>query len=318
MYPAPTRIRIGQCSYEWTASYTNAQNHPSFAHHGVAIGPDGSVYLPNAPATELLIIGERTRTVALPVTEAHGLSVDVAGGVWIADPGTKAVPDGGGEYREVESAGRVVRLDARTGALTAELAGPPGWRPSAVALRGHGLADDRVWVADGDGTHEVHCFSRAGERLWTTDGAGSGIPFAQPHALIIDERSDEPRLLVADPGTHRVVALSLDGDYRGDVGVGVCASPAGLALHGDVLWVADLTGRLLQFGAEGELLATYGSSISRPGPEWPNWRRAGTVTRPRLLTRRFRSPHGIAVTAEGTVIVTEWIIGGRVTRLTPV
>ena len=213
---------------------------------------------------------------------------------------------------------RVVRLDARTGAITAELAGPAGWRPSAVALRDHGRADERVWVADGDGNHEVHCFSRAGERLWSADGASSGIPFAQPHALIVDPRGDEPTLLVADARNNRLVTLSLDGEYRGTTGVGVCDSPAGLTVHGDVLWVAELTGRLLQFGADGSLLAAYGSTITRPGPEWPNWRRADAVTRPRLLTRKFRSPHGIAVTAQGALLVTEWIIGGRVTRLTPV
>ena len=317
MNSSPIMITIGDRAYEWSASYTNAQNHPAFAHHGVALGPDGAVYLPNAPATELLVIGERTRRVPLPVTEAHGLAVDAAEGVWIADPGIKAVPDGAGQYRDLVAAGRVVRLDARTGAITSELAGPGGWRPAAVALHDHGRADGRVWVAD-LGNHEVHCFSRAGERLWSSDGAGSGIPFVRPHALVVDPRGEVPALVVADLGNQRLVTLSLDGEYLRATRAGQCDSPSGLAVHEDALWVAEASGRLLTFGPDGGLLAAYGSPITRPGAAWPNWSRAGRTARPFLRPRKFRSPHGIAITANGEVFVTEWVIGGRVTRLTPV
>jgi hypothetical protein len=33
---------------------------------------------------------------------------------------------------------------------------------------------------------------------------------------------------------------------------------------------------------------------------------------------KFNSPHGVAADTQGNIYVTEWIIGGRITKLAPV
>ena len=47
-------------------------------------------------------------------------------------------------------------------------------------------------------------------------------------------------------------------------------------------------------------------------PSWPN--------HPTELINvgKFNSPHGVAADAQGNIYVTEWIIGGRITKLAPV
>ena len=54
---------------------------------------------------------------------------------------------------------------------------------------------------------------------------------------------------------------------------------------------------------------------SRPG--WPNDRGDdGRPVRSKALTPgRFNSPHAVAVGNDGSLYVTEWLIGGRTTKL---
>jgi hypothetical protein len=55
----------------------------------------------------------------------------------------------------------------------------------------------------------------------------------------------------------------------------------------------------------------------RPG--WPNDLDVeGRATTPHLPRRdRFNSPHSVASDAEGNLYVSEWLIGGRYTKLAP-
>ncbi|WP_426997468.1 hypothetical protein [Pseudarthrobacter sp. N5] len=111
--------------------------------------------------------------------------------------------------------------------------------------------------------------------------------------------------------------MSLDGRYLGTIGQGVLSSPSGFAVDGDRLWVTELHGSLAIFDADDQVIGRIGADLRRRSPDWPNIRRKGAIIRPTTVPGRFRSPHGIAVTSEGTVVITEWQAGGRVTRLVP-
>lgn len=61
-------------------------------------------------------------------------------------------------------------------------------------------------------------------------------------------------------------------------------------------------------GAEGE------PDRSRPG--WPNLTEDGKTYRPPLQAGAFNTPHGAAVDSLGNIYVSEWLIGGRLDKLT--
>lgn len=312
-------VQIGGVDYLWETLEVNDPRDRAWAHPGVAVSPGDAVYVGDASGSRVVSIspsGIRTAT-SLPVTECHGLAVTAGGGIWVADNGHKLVPEGAG-YVDVVNAGQVILVDPTRG-LIQRLNPPTPWSPCGVALHdfGHG-SDGRIWVADGYGKSLVHCFSSDGELLWTSDGRDSGIAFRQPHGIAVDTRSSPPLLLIADRGNRRIVALSLDGCYLRTIGQGIVTSPSGFAVDGNRLWVTELHGSLVMFDADDREIGRIGTDIRWQSPDWPNIRRNGAITRPKTAPGRFRSPHGIAVTSKGTVVITEWHAGGRVTQLVPV
>lgn len=297
----------------------NDPRNGAWAHPGVAVSPGDTIYVADASGSRVVSISPSgiRASISMPVTECHGLAVTAGGGIWVADNGHKLVPEGAG-YADVVNAGQVILVDP-TGRFIRRLNPPTPWSPCGVALHdfGHG-SDGRLWVADGYGQSLVHCFSSDGELLWTSDGQDSGTALKQPHGIAVDVRSSPPRLLVADRGNQRIVAMSLEGRYLGTIGQDIVTSPSGLAVDGNRLWVTELHGSLVVFDADDREIGRIGTDLRRRSPDWPNIRRNSAISRPKTAPGRFRSPHGIAVTSEGTVVITEWQTGGRVTQLVPV
>ncbi|GAA1955106.1 hypothetical protein [Agromyces allii] len=291
----------------------------AWAHPGVCVAPGNTVLwtAPDGSTIRSLAADGRGAPRAVDAVECHGLASDDHGGVWIADPGRKARADGPEVVRRV-SEGRVTRVNA-VGVTTHELADPgDGWRPSGIALRDSRAAhDERIWVADGYGQSFVHCFSADGKVLWSSDGSDSGTPFLTPHGIIVDDRGASPRLLVADRGNARIVALTLDGVFIESVGEGELTSPSNFALNGSRLWVTELFGAIIVLNDDDRVVGSFGDASKSDDPIWPNVLADGRLGGPSVSPDRLRAPHGIAVTANGEVYVTEWIIGGRVIRLVP-
>jgi hypothetical protein len=71
-------------------------------------------------------------------------------------------------------------------------------------------------------------------------------------------------------------------------------------------------------GANNELITYIGcydpSARSRPG--WPNTVIDGRIEPPVVAAGVFNTPHGIAADTQGNLYVTEWLIGGRLAKLT--
>jgi len=189
---------------------------------------------------------------------------------------------------------------------------PVSWRPTAVATDG-----SRVWVADGYGDNLVHAFDDD-TLLWTTDGSASGTMLSTPHGLVVDPRGAEPRLLVADRGNHRIVALTLRGEYLDTFGHDVLTSPSGLTIAGEILWVSELFGAVVGLNRVADIIASVRDASVPADTVWLNARAGDQVTAPDLTLPQLRSPHGIAALATGELLVTEWVIGGRATILSPI
>ena len=110
---------------------------------------------------------------------------------------------------------------------------------------------------------------------------------------------------------------SLDGQYIRHFGAAPGAdwlhSPSGFTAWGEYLIVAELRGsRVTLLDANDEPAAYLGENTGafKFNEGWPN------VPHETLVPGKFNSPHGIASDNEGNIFVAEWLIGGRVNKLT--
>ena len=97
------------------------------------------------------------------------------------------------------------------------------------------------------------------------------------------------------------------------------------AQWGDLLVVAEIYQRLAVLDSDDKLVGYIGADPdpeSAPGwptrPGWPNdLSEDGRAEIPLLPQHdRFNSPHSVAADADGNLYVSEWLLGGRYTKLT--
>jgi len=325
-------LEVGELRYAWHEWAAPPTTGIEWAHHGLAATADDRVVAWDQAARELLVsdagTGRPERRLPVAAVCGHGLTVaDDAGRerVWIADTGEWARLDGDRVLEEA-IAPRVLAVDL-AGDVVQELSPPPTpiyrsepYRPTGITMaeqrRG---GDGSIWVADGYGASLVHRFDRAGRHTGVIDGESAGLRFDCPHDVFVDWRHAEPELLVADRGNQRVQAFDLDGGFRRTIGLGELSSPSAFATVGDALVVAELRSRLAVLDADDRLVGYLGDGGDVWQTDgWPNAGDGTTVEAPTdLHAGRFRSPHGLTALSDGTILVAEWLIGGRVIRLAP-
>jgi hypothetical protein len=325
-------IELGGREYRWTElDVPITERGRQWWHPGIVAAADGSLRLVDQLARRLITVdpaGAVIASVAIPHETGHGLAIDPpTGGTWIADPGSAATVDGG-VVHETESPGFVSLVDER-GRPVIELPTPDvnvyrtnPYRPTAVALvsdpAGPSADAGQVWVADGYGQNLVHRYGRDGGYLGTIEGIAAGGPFLEPHALLVDDRGPEPRVLVADRAHHAIRVFDRHGAELDRIDTGAGTLPSALAHLGEQLLIVDLNGGVLALDPDGSLGAVGRSGRTPDEPGWPNRvDPAGAVEPPGAVAGAFNSPHGIAVAADGRVIVAEWLLGGRLIVLEP-
>ncbi len=303
----------------------------AWAHPGVATIPSGGVLVVDADEPvvhELDPDGRLLGSRALPVTEGHGITPDPEAGpgwLWVADPGFKLRVRDGERHRDGPDHGRVVLLDD-AGTVRVAIDAPPHdayrhtpFRPTAVCTSG--TASDRIlWVADGYGASLVHRYRADGTYLGTIHGGPDDLRFQTPHAVFLDDRTTDPALLVTDRVGRRLQAFDLDGRYRGVIGADQLTSPSAIALMGDLLIVAELRASLAVLDPDGRVMGRVGDRVVvADEPDWPNERDPdrGLVRSGSIAPGGFHAPHGLAVGVDGSITVAEFVLGGRLVRLTP-
>jgi hypothetical protein len=294
--------------------------------------------------------GRVLRAVESGLTEGHGITLVEEGDeelLWICDPGfvfARSADDGDeglagmfGKGLHVESRSpRVVKV-AVDGEVRTELPLPPPDPGQSSGMMGEycpcGTAVDEerlggtgdVWVADGYGSSLVHRFDKSGTHLSTLSGDEGAGRFNCPHSVYIDRRDGKtPELYIADRGNKRVQVYDLQGRFCRAFGQEFLNSPSGFAQWGAVLVVAELFGRLAALDRDDAFVGYIGPDLEidaeagwpqRPG--WPNALSAdGRAVAPPGHPDRFNSPHSMAVDANGNLFVSEWLLGGRYTKVT--
>lgn len=330
------RLDCGNDAYEWIDDWAGGPQTDSaqggWAHHGVVVTEAGEVIAFHQGESTVLVFdrdGSFLRSWNSDLTDAHGMTLVEENGteyLWIADNGAKRQPSLGYEYATGEAGGQVVKMtldDTRVMSLKRPnlpvYRGGGKYSPTWVAVNEerHGGNGD-VWVADGYGASYVHRFSKNGDYIDSINGEEGGGAFDCPHAIFIDRRGTDAELYVADRANSRIQVYDLDGGFKRVFGSDFLTSPSGFAVDGNRLIIAELRARLTVLDADDRPVCYLGSNEEVCDVDgWPNNRDgSGRPIRTRLLEPgKFNSPHGMAVDDEGNIYVSEWLIGGRFTKL---
>ena len=233
---------------------------------GVAINSKGHIFVLNRgpqPLMEFDAGGNYVRGLGEGLlVRPHGLRIDAADNIWIADGGAHIV-------LKLNPQGRIVMVLGTNGS-------PGEWHeagflrqfnePNDVAIgaggeiyvtQGHGKGDSRVLKFDRDGNFL---------KTWGGKGAATG-QFNVPHSIAIDVQG---LVYVADRGNKRIQVFDADGQFvREWVYFG---TPAGLYIgaepyiylanghHGQIIRL-DMNGRILGMtGKVGKALGQFGEA----------------------------------------------------------
>ena len=296
----------------WTTLRYDPDDRPeAWSHSGAAIAADGRLVVAQRGGGGITLIDEKSGSaerIAMSTAECHGILSEPS-----IDPGTLWIADPGGQVLALELASGSTRRIRQPDVPAGQ---PERWAPTSLALVTAGPHRGDLWIADGYGESLVHLVRPDGSSL-TIDGSESGTAFDCPHGVAADTRGTVPLIVVADRANRRLVWFDLDGSFVRALEDPVMTSPSSIAVRGAELLVTDLFGALLAVDPTDRVTAVIGldpATHSRPG--WPNDELEGReARRPELVDGILNSPHGIAVREDGTVYLTEWLIGGREVRL---
>jgi hypothetical protein len=342
-------------AYDLTPNWADLSAAPealnSWAHNGVVV--TGAGELIGFHASKLLVFdpnGDLSKSVETDLTEGHGITLVREGPdelLWVSDPGFVFLAGSSTGDEEWETVfGKGVRVESHAprvvkmtldGESLSELPLPPRRPDSSPGMMGDycpcGTAIDEerfggngdVWVADGYGSSLVHRFDKEGHYRLTLTGDEGGRRFLCPHAVFIDRRSGKtPELYIADRENKCIQVYDLDGGFARFFGEDFLNSPSGFAVSGDLLVVAELYSRLAVIDVEDHFVGYVGASDeARVGGGWPTrpgWPNA--LTRDQRAVRAnppipfsFNSPHSLTTDANENLYVSEWLIGGRYTKV---
>jgi DNA-binding beta-propeller fold protein YncE len=224
--------------------------------------------------------------------DPHGLNFDAAGNFYVVDRGAQVVRKTSRDGTELLRIGDLDRPSdtgwTKDNPKVLRAAGPFNY-PTGVAIMDSGT----IYVSDGYRNARVHKFDAQGKLLlsWGEPGVETG-QFNLPHCVW----QHKGKLYVADRENNRIQIFKLEGEYQAtwtDV-----IRPADIYVDAnDIMYVAELSGRVTIFNLNGEVLARIGSPserVAEPG--------------------KFIGPHGIWADRHGDLYVSEVLNGQRIQK----
>ena len=174
------------------------------------------------------------------------------------------------------------------------------------------MPDGRVYIVDGYGKSLVHLYDK--ERNYVKSFGGKGKEdgkFDICHNILVDTRSGTPTLLISDRQNNRLQQHDLEGKFLRTIDAGL-GRPCAADIHGDLLAVGELDGRVSLYDKDYKL-------ISRLGDEHKERRKASNQVAPEHWhAGDLIAVHGCTFDAKGDLYAQEWNVHGRVTRYTRV
>ncbi|MGV3486349.1 MAG: hypothetical protein ACO1RT_18160 [Planctomycetaceae bacterium] len=178
------------------------------------------------------------------------------------------------------------------------------------------LPDGGFLLADGYGAFYIHRYDADGKWMSCFGGPGDGQgTFKTPHGIWIDQRGEEPQIVVTDRAHNTLQTFTLDGKYQRTIeGFGL---PANADTYQDLMVIPELVARLSILDKDLKTIATIGDDRERIMED--NKANKGFTIRgdeSKWQQGKFVHPHDACFDKVGNLFVAEWVATGRITKLT--
>ena len=307
-----------ECDHHWGQKPDHIQWYET---HGVAVDKQGLVYITHRAGSDRPKSDAEAQDTVV-VFDPAGKFVHSFGKQWHGGGhGIDIREENGQEFLylafmfpvnlvvKADLKGEVVWIKDRT-SVTGVYDDPKvAFSPTNVAF----APDGGFYVADGYGSNYVHQFDKSDTYVKTGGGTGEAAgPYRTPHGIWLDNRPGrDVSLVIADRANARLQYTDLNGVFQSenhDV-----SFPAHFDIQGDVLLIPDLHARLTLMDPKNQVISHLGYD-----PEWTKTVLDGfkVRTQPEQWTDgRFVHPHDACFDHQGKIIVAEWVVPGRISKL---
>jgi len=308
---------VFECIHNWYGDRP-AKGHLFGTTHGIAISEDGHIFVTHHGDVGSVYVFSPDRKFVRAMGDVHHIDHGRGHGIDIRS-------ENGEEFIYLSP------NDKRLGFTKMSLDGQIIWQKDRETINrdsGGALDDPRVkfrptntsfrpdggyYLGDGYGSHLIFEYDRNDQfvRVIGRHGTADG-EFSTPHGQWLDDRSGEPRLVVADRANRRLQWFDSDGNHIQSLGGFLC--PADIDIQGDLMVVPDLHARITLLGRDNQVVAQLGDD-----KEWRQKVLANSMAMRNLgklwEPGRFVHPHDACFDADGNIHVAEWVRGGRLTWL---
>jgi hypothetical protein len=299
----------GEWTYRVVPEWGHLPSGTSFGgtHGGIATDKAGHVYVSTQSATGVLVYsrdGELLRTIANEYPEVHSIVyVQENGNEYLYTTVQKGTPKENWLFVKMKTDGTVVQKI--TAPLEAGFKAPNEWRLTAAVP----APDGSIFIANGYGDSRLFRFSRNGDYMASYAGKGKteGL-FDCSHGLAVDNRYDQPLLLVCDRENRRLCHFDFDGKFVRTVTQHL-RRPCQISFYGDYALISELEGRVTILDKDNTPVAFLGDNPQKA--QWANYKLQPDEIAPAF----FSAAHGCHIGEDASIYVSDWNQKGRVTKL---
>lgn len=315
---------IYECDHHWGRNSLPEGHHYGGATHGVAVDKQGLVYVTHHGGPKSIFVfdpdGKFVRSLGSEFTTTHprskkkqcfGHGIDIR-----EEDGTEYLylsPNNPGLFfAKMSLRGEIVWMRDRKKVEEESAVLKEGVRfnPTNASFR----PDGGYYLGDGYGSNYLFEYDRKDNFVRAIGGRGKGDgQFQTPHGQWLDDRDGTPKVVVADRANERLQWFDMDGKHLRTQGGFLF--PADIDVQGDLMLVPDLHARITILDRDNRAVAQLGDDEA--------WRarvldkKLGMRGKPELWQPgKFIHPHDACFDANGDIFVAEWVVGGRITKLT--
>jgi len=167
-----------------------------------------------------------------------------------------------------------------------------------------------IYVADGYGSQFIYVYDQSGNLKFEFGGPGEAEDqFHNAHGVAIDERSNEPKLLITAREKNQLKYFGMDGSYLSTVdlpGAYICRP----VIYGENVFLATIWSGAEKANNSGfiSILDKHDRMVSAPGGAAPIYTNDQLKPMYQAL-RLFKHPHDVCVDRDENLYIPQWNAG---------